>query len=469
MLRRFSVNYIIFSAGLDVLVVATSLGAANVIRPLLNNLPFAADLNKPSLPLPLYPIFVFVWISIYLLLAVYDSRKNYYIVDELTSVTIGSLLAGVSLAGVLYLSFRDISRLLFIYFVLQTYIAVILWRLIARLFFHLEQEKRSNLSNVLIVGAGPVGKQLQGQILRRPYLGLSIIGFLDDDLAKQQNGELILGSLDQARKVVQSRQISDVIIALPRRAYNQVNQLVSELHDLPVKVWVIPDYFHLALHRAKIEEFAGLPMLDLRAPALNDYQRMAKRVFDLAVGTAVQIMVTPAMLAIAAAIKLDSRGPVFYKSKRVGENGRLFSMYKFRSMVVDADKRLHEVIQYDENGKIIHKTSNDPRVTRVGRFLRRTSLDELPQLFNVLRGEMSLVGPRPELPTLVEQYEPWQRKRFAVPQGMTGWWQVNGRSDKPMHLHTEDDIYYVQNYSLLLDFLIIFKTIWVVVRGKGAY
>jgi exopolysaccharide biosynthesis polyprenyl glycosylphosphotransferase len=435
----------------------------------LNNLPFAADLNKPSLPLPLYPIFVFVWISIYLLLAVYDSRKNYYIVDELTSVTIGSLLAGVSLAGVLYLSSRDISRLLFVYFVLQTYIAVMAWRLIARLFFHLEQEKKSKLSNVLIVGAGPVGKQLQGQILRRPYLGLSIIGFLDDDPAKQQNGELILGSLAEARKVVQSQKISDVIIALPRRAYNQVNQLVSELHDLPVKVWVIPDYFHLALHRAKIEEFAGLPMLDLRAPALNDYQRMAKRVFDLLVGTAVQIMVAPVMLVIAAAIKLDSRGPVFYKSKRVGENGKLFYMYKFRSMVVDADKRLHEVIQYDENGHIIHKTADDPRVTGVGRFIRRTSLDELPQLFNVLRGEMSLVGPRPELPTLVEQYEPWQRKRFAVPQGMTGWWQVNGRSEKPMHLHTEDDIYYVQNYSLLLDFLIIFKTIWVVLRGKGAY
>jgi lipopolysaccharide/colanic/teichoic acid biosynthesis glycosyltransferase len=123
----------------------------------------------------------------------------------------------------------------------------------------------------------------------------------------------------------------------------------------------------------------------------------------------------------------------------------------------------------DENGNTIHKTRNDPRVTRVGRIVRKTSLDELPQLINILRGEMSLVGPRPELPFLVERYEPWQRKRFAVPQGITGWWQVNGRSDKPMHLHTEEDLYYVQNYSLLLDIQILFKTILVVLRGKGAF
>jgi lipopolysaccharide/colanic/teichoic acid biosynthesis glycosyltransferase len=172
---------------------------------------------------------------------------------------------------------------------------------------------------------------------------------------------------------------------------------------------------------------------------------------------------------IALAIKLDTPGPAIFIQHRVGENGRLFWMYKFRSMVKDADQRLAEVIRHDVDGNLIHKTPNDPRVTRVGRFLRRTSFDELPNLFNVIRGEMSLVGPRPELPILVEQYEPWQCKRFAVPQGITGWWQVNGRSDKPMHLHTEDDIYYVQHYSLILDIKILLKTIWVALRGKGAY
>ena len=138
-------------------------------------------------------------------------------------------------------------------------------------------------------------------------------------------------------------------------------------------------------------------------------------------------------------------------------------------MYVDAERRLHEVIQRDEEGRILYKRRDDPRVTRVGRFLRRTSLDELPQLFNVVKGEMSLVGPRPELPWLVHQYESWQHKRFAVPPGITGWWQVNGRSDRAMHLHTEDDLYYIQHYSPLLDLRILWKTIGVVLRGRGAY
>jgi lipopolysaccharide/colanic/teichoic acid biosynthesis glycosyltransferase len=172
---------------------------------------------------------------------------------------------------------------------------------------------------------------------------------------------------------------------------------------------------------------------------------------------------------IALAIRLDSPGPVFYRSRRIGENGRIFNMIKFRTMVQNAEQLLQQVSLKDEAGRPIYKRRDDPRVTRVGRILRRASLDEFPQLLNVLRGEMSLVGPRPEMPELVEKYDLWQRRRFSVPQGVTGWWQVNGRSDKPMHLHTEEDLYYVQNYSLWLDLHILMRTIWAVVRGKGAY
>ena len=238
---------------------------------------------------------------------------------------------------------------------------------------------------------------------------------------------------------------------------------------MPVKVWVIPDYFHLALHKAVVEEFAGIPMFDLRAPALNDFQRLVKRAFDLFVTILFSPFLLIIMSVIAIAIRLEGPGPILLRQQRVGENGRLFGMFKFRTMVPDAEKLRHLVEHFDEEGNFIHKSSDDPRVTRVGRFLRRTSLDEWPQFLNILRGEMSLVGPRPELPYLVEQYEPWQRTRFAVPQGLTGWWQVNGRSDKPMHLHTEDDLYYVKNYSLMLDIEILLKTIGVVLRGRGAY
>jgi exopolysaccharide biosynthesis polyprenyl glycosylphosphotransferase len=196
---------------------------------------------------------------------------------------------------------------------------------------------------------------------------------------------------------------------------------------------------------------------------------VVKRAFDLVVGGVIQILILPFMGLISLAIKLDSPGPVIYKQLRVGENGRMFWMYKFRTMVQDADERIGEVIQYDEAGHILHKQRNDPRVTRVGKLLRKISADELPQFYNVLKGDMSVVGPRPEMPMLVEKYEPWQRVRFAVPQGITGWWQVNGRSDKPMHLNTEDDLYYVHNYSLILDLEIILKTAMVVLRGKGAF
>ncbi len=208
----------------------------------------------------------------------------------------------------------------------------------------------------------------------------------------------------------------------------------------------------------------------------------AKRTIDVLGSVLLLTLLAPLMALIALAIRLDSPGPAVFKQVRTGRWGREFVMLKFRSMYVDADQEVHRkfATQYingsrttggnDTRGNLpVFKPANDKRISRVGKWLRRTSLDELPQFFNVLKGDMSVVGPRPELPVLVEQYEPWQRVRFAVPQGITGWWQVNGRSDKPMHLNTEDDIYYVRHFSLLLDIQIILKTVWVMLRGKGAY
>ena len=157
------------------------------------------------------------------------------------------------------------------------------------------------------------------------------------------------------------------------------------------------------------------------------------------------------------------------RQQRVGENGRLFEMHKLRTMFHEHVEERPELDDSDSEQHIVHKRKGDPRVTKVGRFLRRFSLDEIPQLFNVLKGEMSLVGPRPEMPWLVDRYESWQRKRFAVPQGLTGWWQINGRSDKPMHLHTEDDLYYVYNYSLWMDIKILARTPLAVLAGRGAF
>lgn len=470
MLRRFSVNFSIFSMALDAVLSATLLLTAAQLRPLLSALPFAADFRRPaSIPPALYLVFPLVWVLILSLFSVYDGRRNLHVVNEMSSLTFGSLLSGVALAGVLYLSYRDISRAQFIFYILLTYSALMLWRLIVRGIRRLMRVNSMSLRRVLIAGAGLVGNEVQAQIAGHPYFGLTLVGFLDDACEKYAGDAKMLGTLDDAHAVIHELKVDDVVIALPTRAHERVNQLVAELHDLPVRVWIIPDYFHLALHKAVVDDFAGLPMLDLRAPALSDSQRFIKRLFDLTLTIPGLIFALPVMGIITLAIYLDDGRPAIFRQTRAGENGKQFEMIKFRTMVRNAEALRDTVTHMDQNGNIIHKTPNDPRVTRIGRVLRRLSLDELPQLFNVLKGEMSLVGPRPEQPFLVEKYQPWQRKRFAIPQGLTGWWQVNGRSDKPMHLHTEDDLYYVQNYSLWLDIQILFLTFWIALFGKGAY
>jgi exopolysaccharide biosynthesis polyprenyl glycosylphosphotransferase len=470
MLRRFSINFSLFSMAFDAILIVSLLYLTSRLRPLLSNLSFAEIINTPvDLPVALYITFPFTWVFLLFMLSVYDGRRNFRVTDEFTSLTTASLLAGTMQAGILYLTYRDTSRLLFLVYFLAAFLALALWRLAARILFRLQGDFGLSTQRVLIVGAGPVGREIEMQIRDSHVHNFELIGFLDDDAQKREKFQDILGGLDTAQWVILDHSVTDVLIALPMRAFERANALVNELDALPVKIWMVPDYFHLALHHAEVNDLAGIPMLDLRASALDDYQRMVKRIFDLLFTALFLLLALPLMGLIAVLIWLDDRGPILFRQHRVGENGRLFEIYKFRTMVNDAEKLRGLVEKMDDQGNLIHKTKNDPRVTRVGRFLRRFSLDELPQLFNILIGHMSLVGPRPELPYLVDHYQSWQRKRFAIPQGLTGWWQIHGRSDKPMHLHTEDDLYYIQNYSIWLDIQILTKTIWIVLRGKGAY
>jgi exopolysaccharide biosynthesis polyprenyl glycosylphosphotransferase len=471
MFNRDSVNFTVFSMALDAAIVAVVLALSPYIRTLLGALGVAGEVYPPfELPGLLFVLFPIVWVALLTSASVYDLRRNYQIADELTSLTYGSLIAAICLMGMLYVSYREVSRLLFLSFAGLTYFLTATWRVLVRLLIRSGIIQGLQIRRVVIVGAGEIGHDLSGRIMDNPNLGLKLVGFLNDELFKgpSQSGE-ILGNLDDLSGVIERYDVDDVVLALPLGDQDRVNVLVSELHNLPVKVWVIPSYFALALYKADVADFAGIMMLDLRAPALNEYQRLSKRIFDLLVTLISLPLSLPFMVFVSAIIRLDSPGPVILHQQRVGENGRLFMMYKFRTMVKNADELRYLVEYIDENGNLIHKAQDDPRVTRVGRILRSTSLDELPQLFNVLRGDMSLVGPRPELPYLVKRYETWQRKRFAVPQGITGWWQVNGRSDRPMHLHTEDDLFYVQNYSMWLDLQILLKTIWVALTRKGAF
>lgn len=471
MLRRFSVDFAIFSIVVDFVLVMAALRIAALVRPYLRYwFTFARPVSEPpQIDLLLYFVLPVFWVLIFLLHGIYDGRRNFHFRDELSSVLNASALATIALAGFLYLSFREYSRVLYLTFAITTTILLVFIRVIYRIIFRLQTKSAREKRRILILGAGSVGKSIAQQLQPYEENGLTLVGFLDDDPMKQTDPQ-VLGPIDRAVEIIKQEHITEVILALPSRVWSRISALVAQLHELPLRVWVVPDYYTLALYRARVEELKGIPLIDLRAPALDDYQRLIKRIFDLVVTMLILPFALPVMGMIALAIKLDSPGPVIFRQKRVGENGRLFDMLKFRTMIDGADQMRHVIEWVDEKGRIHQdKRRPDPRVTRVGRFLRRTSLDELPQLFNVLRGEMSLIGPRPELPHLVDQYEPWQRIRFTVPQGITGWWQVNGRSDKPMHEHTEDDLYYIQNYSLWLDLLILVKTVIAVIRRKGAY
>jgi len=469
-IRRFSTNFALLSMLVDGALVALCVWLAVVLRPMLSSLPGVAQIASPiSLPRPLYVWFPLLWIAVSALLSVYDGRRYLRAVDEFTIVTAATLLWAGAAAGILYLSYRDVSRFLFIFFVLLVYIACVGWRVLARAYFRRARSTAEPARRVVIVGSGPLGQRVHAQLERSDVENLLVIGFVDDRGEAATPGVRLLGGFEALRDIVRTRQVSDLVVALPHSAYERLGELVQALEDVPVRVWVALGFFDLALYRTGIEDFEGIPMLDLRAAAIDDYQRMVKRALDFCLAILLLAASFPVMALAALLILLDDGLPVLFRQDRIGENGRVFKMIKFRTMVRNAESIGTLANGPASNDSLVHKSRSDPRVTRIGKLLRRLSIDELPQFLNVIRGEMSIVGPRPELPNLVSGYQPWQRKRFAVPPGITGWWQIQGRSDRPMHLHTEDDLYYIQHYSVWLDIEILIRTAWAVLLGRGAY
>ncbi|WP_169237261.1 sugar transferase [Candidatus Roseilinea sp. NK_OTU-006] len=453
-------NRVLIAIGLDLALTLMSLWLSAQIRLWL---PFGQDLNAPNVALgwPVYALAVLIWGIVLAQFNLYSRRRARFR-EESRALTLAVLTALLILAGALYLSFRQVSRLQFIYF------GVINIALLNAAHGIRFLRRRSGAARdawrVLIVGATGIGRELAERIMAGAPGEALVIGFLDDHLPKHTQvcaGAPVLGRIDDAPRVAVEAGASEVILALPRDAQARLLTLIAQMEALPIQVSLTPDVLDLAWFMTRVEDLNGIPLLRLRESPLDGPARAVKRVMDIALSALGLALAGPLMALIALLIKLDSPGPALIRQQRVGENGRLFEMLKFRTMRADA--------QHNAEHSLPHKRRDDPRVTRLGRFLRRYSLDELPQLINVLKGEMSLVGPRPELPWLVDRYESWQRRRFAVPPGMTGWWQINGRSDRPMHLHVEDDLYYIRHYSLWLDVLILLKTVPAVLSGRGAF
>ena len=343
-------------------------------------------------------------------------------------------------------------------------VALLAWRAAANRIYVLVRDALLPHDHVLIVGANALGAQIASELTGR----YRVVGLVDNgsDLPDGGKAPPLLGAISHLDQIIQRYGVDELIIALPADRREQVSRLISRGFHREVQVRFLPDLSELLPRQFEVRHMGGRPYIGF-APVAR-VSRL-KRVVDLAGAAAGLLILAPLFALVALAIKLDSPGPIFYRQRRLGKHGMPFHMLKFRSMHVDAERRLAELVALNEASGPLFKMKNDPRVTRVGRWLRRLSIDELPQLFNVLRGEMSLVGPRPPIPAEVEQYEDWQFGRLRARPGITGLWQVSGRSEVPFLDMVRLDLHYIRNWSLTLDLAIILRTIPAVLTSRGAY
>jgi exopolysaccharide biosynthesis polyprenyl glycosylphosphotransferase len=451
---------------LDVAATLTVLAAVERLRPLL---PGRVIMVGEGLPDPIVYLMVAVLShAVFALNGVYDIKIMPNFEKQARKLTGSYILAIIFFAGILFFSFREISRMLVIYFSVANFPLLLCIRFAMTRYLSLKRPGAGD-GHTLIVGTSENGVFLAKNMMQFHSSVIHVVGFVDDVHSGNSLPAPMLGGIDHLPQIIVEKEVSAVVIALPEDRSTEIEGLVFKLESLPVRIYVVPDMARLAFAAADMELVGNLLVIGVREPVIKGHRRVAKRVLDVALSSIMLATLWPVMLLIALAIKVDSKGPIIYVARRVGENGRCFNMYKFRTMSVGAEMLQSQVASTDEDGKPVFKVKEDPRVTRVGKLLRKTSLDELPQLFNVLIGEMSLVGPRPEQPFITETYDHWQWQRLSVPPGVTGLWQISGRSDLPMHLNTQYDIYYVRHYSTLLDLKILLKTVGVVLKGKGAY
>lgn len=367
-----------------------------------------------------------------------------------------------------YTRFLDFSRLMLtlalgITFVMLLIERAIVFQLGIRWLIFGKPHRRA-----IIYGAGVVGKHLYKRMYHSPALGVKVVGFLDDEKAlagtevtlKEVNvkGSEIFGDLTKLAELVKKYSINDLFIAMPSASYQRNLEIAEAGRKLGVKISVVPPTYGHLMHNLEVREFGGIPMIQEKTARAQIFYPIFKRIFDLFVSIFAITVLSPLWLIIAAIIKFDSPGPVVFRQKRVGLNGKEFDFFKFRSMHVTS-----------EIYALTPKSSEDPRITRFGRWLRRSSLDELPQFFNVLMGDMSIVGPRPEMPFIVNTYNEEQRERLRVKPGITGVWQISAVRGEPIHANMEYDLFYIEHRSLVLDFIIMCKTVATAIRGIGAY
>ena len=420
-------------------------------------------------------IFILSAVFIFLLFSLYDRDKIYrgsgYYSKLLKAVSINIIV--IILAGYV-LNLFTFSRKWILLLYLFSFILLYLSRFLIEAITQKIAKKLNIKSKTVIIGIGENAKRIEDSLRKYSLEGDIILGHLDKKQRILKNKEYfrdftVLGYLEDLKDIIYKNNIQRVIISSPEYKYYEILEILESLKGLDVTTLIFPGFFEFSLKRLSIREIGGVPLMQVSNIGFFGINLFLKNFIDYILGSILFLIFIPIYLIIGLMIKLNSRGPIFFRQKRLTKDCKVFYMYKFRTMYIDAEDRLKEVMKYNEADGPLFKIKNDPRITKVGRFLRRFSIDELPQIINVLKGELSLVGPRPPLESEVEKYDEWEMKRMNVKQGITGLWQISGRSDLSFEEMARLDLYYIQNWSIEMDIKIILKTIPAALFGKGAY
>lgn len=409
-----------------------------------------------------------VWLAIFAFMGMYSLRSTRRGLSEFSRIWAACAVGTLTVVAVVFFLRIDFfSRLVIVFAFVAAVVLVSLARLLVRVIQRSCFRYGIGVRRVIIVGTGRPA-ELVATELQTPSRGYRVLGFVQ---SRQSNFPLepTLGTIDDISSLLETYRPDELIDAEPSLSDDDKLLLVDAAEDAGLDFRFTSNREDLATSRVTTTAIAGVPVMTVQRTPLDGWGRVMKRALDLVIALLFLPIIMLFYGILFVAVAWDSPGPVLFKQTRVGRNGREFTSYKFRSMVLDAEAKLAALQSSNEADGPVFKMKHDPRVTRIGRFLRRTSLDELPQILNVIRGEMSLVGPRPPLPAEVAHYTRAQRRRLTIKPGMTGLWQVSGRSDILFEEWVRLDVYYIQNWSLLLDLTILLKTIRVVLMRKGAY
>jgi len=471
--RAKLIAYWVWTADLAVTTVAFLLAwlVRSHLAPRLWPSLFPTHLYPLSRYLGLLPLVLAIWTVLLVTREAYTSRRTVSLRRETWQVVQVVVLGTLVLAAAGWLLRLDfVSRPFLVLFAVLDLLFLLAEKLAIRLLARTVRRRGLNYRTVLIVGLNPRAEEIASVIRAHPYWGLSVLGFVavQPDERREVDGVPVLGTADDLPGLLEREVVDEVLFVLSSRQLDEFEDALLLCAELGIRARLALSLPHLKA-RVVLDELEGTPLLTFTTTPGAPFPMFLKRVIDIGVAGVGLVVLAPLLLLVAAAIKLGSRGPVLFSQVRCGLNGRRFMLYKFRTMVQDAEARREEVAHLNEVDGPVFKSRRDPRVTAVGRVLRRLSLDELPQLINVLRGDMSLVGPRPPLPEEVEHYERWQRRRLSMKPGLTGLWQVSGRAELgDFNQWIALDLAYIDNWSLWLDLKILLKTIPAVFSTRGA-